>query len=181
MFRTPQSCTNPTGASEEGPSGAGRSGLWRKPLWRLCGKFGRGQPCQVSRRPAAWRPHTRGICTSTVSVEPCVNSITHSGLSQSVFHYGFIGNVSFCADSVNQKYSFIVCCAFFLQYNGVSMKTKTKEEAYLEMLKPAETITFKVQNCVDELTAVKESPGDGFFIRYKLKCATLYQLMRTGK
>lgn len=52
-----------------------------------------------------------------------------------------------------------------LEYNGVSMKTKTKEEAYLEMLKPAETITFKVQNCVDELTAVKESPGDGFFIR----------------
>lgn len=46
------------------------------------------------------------------------------------------------------------------------MKNKTKEEAYLEMLKPAETITFKVQNCVDELAAIKESHGDGFFIRY---------------
>ncbi|XP_042363636.1 disks large homolog 5-like isoform X1 [Plectropomus leopardus] len=52
-----------------------------------------------------------------------------------------------------------------LEYNGVSMKNKTKEEAYLEMLKPAETITFKVQNCVDNLSAIKESPGDGFFIR----------------
>ncbi|XP_037610928.1 disks large homolog 5-like isoform X2 [Sebastes umbrosus] len=52
-----------------------------------------------------------------------------------------------------------------LEYNGISMKNKTKEEAYLEMLKPAETITFKVQNCVDNLTAIKESPGDGFFIR----------------
>uniref|UniRef100_A0A4W6ERK5 Discs large MAGUK scaffold protein 5 n=1 Tax=Lates calcarifer TaxID=8187 RepID=A0A4W6ERK5_LATCA len=52
-----------------------------------------------------------------------------------------------------------------LEYNGVSMKNKTKEEAYLEMLKPAETITFKVQNCVDNLAAIKESPGDGFFIR----------------
>ncbi|XP_067433166.1 disks large homolog 5-like isoform X2 [Thunnus thynnus] len=52
-----------------------------------------------------------------------------------------------------------------LEYNGISMKNKTKEEAYLEMLKPAETITFKVQNCVEELAALKDSPGDGFFIR----------------
>lgn len=46
------------------------------------------------------------------------------------------------------------------------MKKKTKEEAYLEMLKPAETITFKVQNCIDSLPAIKESHGDGFYIRY---------------
>lgn len=46
------------------------------------------------------------------------------------------------------------------------MKNKTKEEAYLEMLKPAETITFKVQNCEDELSMIKESCGDGFYIRY---------------
>ncbi|XP_029313034.1 disks large homolog 5-like isoform X3 [Cottoperca gobio] len=52
-----------------------------------------------------------------------------------------------------------------LEYNGISMKNKTKEEAYLEMLKPAETITFKVQNCVNKLSAIKETPGDGFFIR----------------
>uniref|UniRef100_UPI0037E9C252 disks large homolog 5-like isoform X2 n=1 Tax=Semicossyphus pulcher TaxID=241346 RepID=UPI0037E9C252 len=52
-----------------------------------------------------------------------------------------------------------------LEYNGVSMKNRTKEEAYLEMLKPAETITFKVQNCVDSLPAIKESHGDGFYIR----------------
>ncbi|XP_061613195.1 disks large homolog 5-like isoform X2 [Phyllopteryx taeniolatus] len=52
-----------------------------------------------------------------------------------------------------------------LEYNGVSMKNKTKEEAYLELLKPAETVTFKVQNCLDELAAVKETPGDGVFIR----------------
>ncbi|XP_053720448.1 disks large homolog 5-like isoform X1 [Synchiropus splendidus] len=52
-----------------------------------------------------------------------------------------------------------------LEFNGISMKRKTKEEAYLEMLKPSETLTFKVQNCADELEAVKEMPGDGFFIR----------------
>ncbi|XP_047233002.1 disks large homolog 5-like isoform X4 [Girardinichthys multiradiatus] len=52
-----------------------------------------------------------------------------------------------------------------LEYNGVSMKNKTKEDAYLEMLKPAETFMFKVQNCVDSLAEIKESQGDGFFIR----------------
>ncbi|KAK7918611.1 hypothetical protein WMY93_009895 [Mugilogobius chulae] len=52
-----------------------------------------------------------------------------------------------------------------LEFNGVSMKNKTKEEVYLEMLKPADSVTFRVQNCVDELAAVREAPGDGFFIR----------------
>ncbi|CAG04817.1 unnamed protein product [Tetraodon nigroviridis] len=52
-----------------------------------------------------------------------------------------------------------------LEYNGISMKNKTKEEAYLEMLKPAETITFKVQNSNDKLSAIKDSHGDGFYIR----------------
>ncbi|CAB1313026.1 unnamed protein product [Coregonus sp. 'balchen'] len=37
-----------------------------------------------------------------------------------------------------------------LEYNGVNMKNKTAEEAYLEMLKPAETVTFKVQHRLDE-------------------------------
>lgn len=60
----------------------------------------------------------------------------------------------------------VFICLFFKQYNGVSMKNKTKEDAYLELLKPAETITFKVQNYADNLDAVRESPGDGFFIRY---------------
>ncbi|KAM9426415.1 disks large homolog 5-like [Pholidichthys leucotaenia] len=51
------------------------------------------------------------------------------------------------------------------EYNGISMKNKTKEDAYLELLKPAETVTFKVQNCGDSISAITESPGDGFFIR----------------
>ncbi|XP_015237899.1 PREDICTED: disks large homolog 5-like isoform X1 [Cyprinodon variegatus] len=52
-----------------------------------------------------------------------------------------------------------------LEYNGISMKNKTKEDAYLEMLKPTETVMFKVQNCVDSLADIKASQGDGFFIR----------------
>ncbi|MEQ2180587.1 hypothetical protein GOODEAATRI_002694, partial [Goodea atripinnis] len=59
----------------------------------------------------------------------------------------------------------VSCTIVFFQYNGVSMKNKTKEDAYLEMLKPAETFMFKVQNCVDSLAEIKESQGDGFFIR----------------
>ncbi|XP_068610419.1 disks large homolog 5-like [Brachionichthys hirsutus] len=51
-----------------------------------------------------------------------------------------------------------------LEFNGVSMKHKTKEDAYLEMLKPADAIAFKVQN-VDDVSAIKERGGDGFYIR----------------
>ena len=61
-----------------------------------------------------------------------------------------------------------VCALCFLppQFNGVSMKNKTVEEAYLELLKPGEAVTFKVQHLTEDLTLIKEFPGDGFFIRY---------------
>lgn len=48
------------------------------------------------------------------------------------------------------------------------MKNKTVEEAYLEMLKPAETVTFRVQQRLDEFNQVKDTPGDGFYIRYNI-------------
>uniref|UniRef100_A0A6Q2X5Y0 Discs, large homolog 5b (Drosophila), tandem duplicate 1 n=1 Tax=Esox lucius TaxID=8010 RepID=A0A6Q2X5Y0_ESOLU len=57
-----------------------------------------------------------------------------------------------------------------LEYNGVTMKDMTTEEAYLEMLKPSDTVAFKVQHCSDELMMVKNSPGDGFYIR----CQTFF-------
>lgn len=46
------------------------------------------------------------------------------------------------------------------------MKNKTAEEAYLEMLKPAEMVTLKVQQRVDEFNQLKDTAGDGFYIRY---------------
>ncbi|XP_072533993.1 disks large homolog 5a isoform X2 [Salminus brasiliensis] len=52
-----------------------------------------------------------------------------------------------------------------LEYNSVAMKNKTAEEAYLEMLKPAETVTFKVQHRMDEFNQLKDTAGDGFYIR----------------
>ncbi|MGH0134380.1 UNVERIFIED_CONTAM: hypothetical protein FKN15_059082 [Acipenser sinensis] len=53
-----------------------------------------------------------------------------------------------------------------LEYGSVYMKNKTAEEAYLEMMKPAESITMKVKYRIDEFMRIKDTPGDGFFIRY---------------
>ncbi|XP_051774074.1 disks large homolog 5a isoform X4 [Ctenopharyngodon idella] len=52
-----------------------------------------------------------------------------------------------------------------LEYGSVNMKNKTVEEAYLEMLKPVETVMFRVQHRLDEFNQVKGTPGDGFYIR----------------
>uniref|UniRef100_A0A674AT23 Discs, large homolog 5a (Drosophila) n=1 Tax=Salmo trutta TaxID=8032 RepID=A0A674AT23_SALTR len=52
-----------------------------------------------------------------------------------------------------------------LEYGSVNMKNKTVEEVYVEMLKPAETVTFKVQQRQDDFNIVKDTPGDGFYIR----------------
>ncbi|XP_077437529.1 disks large homolog 5-like isoform X2 [Vanacampus margaritifer] len=52
-----------------------------------------------------------------------------------------------------------------LEYNSVNMKNKTAEEVYVEMLKPAETVTFKVQHRADDFNVLKDVPGDGFYIR----------------
>lgn len=46
------------------------------------------------------------------------------------------------------------------------MKNKTAEEVYVEMLKPAETVTLKVQHRLDDFNVIKDVPGDGFYIRY---------------
>uniref|UniRef100_A0A8C3A0G4 Discs, large homolog 5a (Drosophila) n=1 Tax=Cyclopterus lumpus TaxID=8103 RepID=A0A8C3A0G4_CYCLU len=51
------------------------------------------------------------------------------------------------------------------EYNSVNMKNKTAEEVYVEMLKPAETVTFKVQHRPDDFSTLKDVPGDGFYIR----------------
>ncbi|KAM3606756.1 uncharacterized protein V6R79_022704 [Siganus canaliculatus] len=52
-----------------------------------------------------------------------------------------------------------------LEYNSVNMKNKTAEEVYVEMLKPAESVTLKVQHRPDDFSMLKDAPGDGFYIR----------------
>lgn len=46
------------------------------------------------------------------------------------------------------------------------MKNKTAEEVYVEMLKPAETVMLKVQHRPDDFSLLKDTAGDGFYIRY---------------
>ncbi|XP_056326070.1 disks large homolog 5-like isoform X2 [Danio aesculapii] len=52
-----------------------------------------------------------------------------------------------------------------LECNSVSMKNKTAEEVYLELLKPAENIMLRVQNRPQHFRRAKDTPGDGFYIR----------------
>ncbi|XP_053306453.1 disks large homolog 5 [Spea bombifrons] len=52
-----------------------------------------------------------------------------------------------------------------LEYGSVEMRNKTAEEAYLEMLKPAENVRLKVQHKIDEFNKIKDQPGDGFYVR----------------
>ncbi|XP_058507303.1 disks large homolog 5a isoform X3 [Solea solea] len=52
-----------------------------------------------------------------------------------------------------------------LEYNSVNMKNKTAEEVYVEMLKPADVVTLKVQHRPDDFSVLRDLPGDGFYIR----------------
>ncbi|XP_067286358.1 disks large homolog 5 isoform X2 [Pseudorasbora parva] len=52
-----------------------------------------------------------------------------------------------------------------LECNSVSLKNKTAEEVYLEILKPAENVVLRVQNRPEHFRRVKDAPGDGFYIR----------------
>ncbi|KAM4704287.1 disks large homolog 5 [Rhinophrynus dorsalis] len=53
----------------------------------------------------------------------------------------------------------------FLEYGSVDMRNRTAEEAYLEMLKPAENVKVKVQQKIEEFNKIKDQPGDGFYVR----------------
>ncbi|XP_073723345.1 disks large homolog 5 [Misgurnus anguillicaudatus] len=52
-----------------------------------------------------------------------------------------------------------------LECNSVSLKNKTAEEVYLEIVKPAESVTLTVQSRPEQFRKIKDTPGDGFYIR----------------
>ncbi|XP_016304142.1 disks large homolog 5 [Sinocyclocheilus anshuiensis] len=52
-----------------------------------------------------------------------------------------------------------------LECNSVSLKNKTAEEVYLEMLKPTENVTLRVQYRPEHFRRFKDALGDGFYIR----------------
>ncbi|XP_036427808.1 LOW QUALITY PROTEIN: disks large homolog 5-like [Colossoma macropomum] len=54
---------------------------------------------------------------------------------------------------------------FILEFCSVSLRNKTAEEAYMEMLKPAETVTLRVQNRPEDWRRIRNTPGDGFYVR----------------
>ncbi|KAM8923762.1 disks large homolog 5 isoform 2-T2 [Pelodytes ibericus] len=54
---------------------------------------------------------------------------------------------------------------FVLEYGSVDMRNRTAEEAYLEMLKPAENVRLKVQQKIEEFNKIKDQAGDGFYVR----------------
>ncbi|XP_048419328.1 disks large homolog 5a isoform X10 [Stegostoma tigrinum] len=52
-----------------------------------------------------------------------------------------------------------------LEYNGTDMRNVTAEQAYVEMLKPTETISVKAQYRIEEFNKIRSEAGDGFYIR----------------
>uniref|UniRef100_A0A3B1J3H7 Discs large MAGUK scaffold protein 5 n=1 Tax=Astyanax mexicanus TaxID=7994 RepID=A0A3B1J3H7_ASTMX len=54
---------------------------------------------------------------------------------------------------------------FILEFCSVSMRGRTLEEAYVEMLKPAETVTFRVQSRPEDWRRIRNTLGDGFYVR----------------
>ncbi|XP_069741558.1 disks large homolog 5a isoform X2 [Narcine bancroftii] len=52
-----------------------------------------------------------------------------------------------------------------LEYNGIDMQNVTAEQAYVEMLKPTESISVKAQYKIEEFKKIIDEAGDGFYIR----------------
>ncbi|XP_075073186.1 disks large homolog 5 isoform X1 [Mixophyes fleayi] len=68
-------------------------------------------------------------------------------------------------DNVSEGLEGLLAGDLILEYGSVDMRNKTAEEAYLEMLKPAENVKLKVQQKVEEFNRIKDHPGDGFYVR----------------
>ena len=52
-----------------------------------------------------------------------------------------------------------------LEYNGTDLKNATAEQAAYELAKPAESVALLVQFNPDRYTAVKDHPGDSYFVK----------------
>ena len=52
-----------------------------------------------------------------------------------------------------------------LEYNGTDLKNATAEQAAYELAKPAESVALLVQFNPDRYTAIKDHPGDSYFVK----------------
>ncbi|XP_053189109.1 disks large homolog 5a isoform X3 [Scomber japonicus] len=106
---------------------------------------------------------------SKKAVEPRLVTVRRPGVEVGVILCG--GNLrgvyieSLDEDSPARGADGLLSGDLIMEYNSVNMKNKTAEEVYVEMLKPAETVTFKVQHRPDDFSMLKDVPGDGFYIR----------------
>lgn len=55
--------------------------------------------------------------------------------------------------------------AFLLEFNGVSLRESTAEEAAYELAKPMEKVTLFVQYDIERYRDIAEQPGDSFHVR----------------
>uniref|UniRef100_A0A3P9K9X3 Disks large homolog 5 n=1 Tax=Oryzias latipes TaxID=8090 RepID=A0A3P9K9X3_ORYLA len=107
--------------------------------------------------------------TPTTMAEPRLVTVHRPGVEVGVTLCG--GNLrgvyieSVDEDSPARGSEGLLAGDLILEYNLVNMKNKTAEEVYVEMLKPAETVTFKVQHRPDDFSMIKDVPGDGFYVR----------------
>ncbi|XP_062286298.1 disks large homolog 5a isoform X2 [Scomber scombrus] len=107
--------------------------------------------------------------SSKKAVEPRLVTVRRPGVEVGVTLCG--GNLrgvyieSLDEDSPARGADGLLSGDLIMEYNSVNMKNKTAEEVYVEMLKPAETVTFKVQHRPDDFSMLKDVPGDGFYIR----------------
>ncbi|XP_051779686.1 disks large homolog 5a isoform X1 [Erpetoichthys calabaricus] len=112
---------------------------------------------RISSDPSKKIPDPRTVVVNKLQVEPGIQ-ICGGNL------YGiFVEKVE--DDSIPKGPDGLMTGDIILEYSSVYMKNKTAEEAYLELLKPAESVVMKVQYRIDDFTKIKDLPGDGFYIR----------------
>ena len=57
------------------------------------------------------------------------------------------------------------CADQILEYNGTDLKNATAEQAAYELAKPAENVSILVQFTPDRYNAIKDHPGDSYFVK----------------
>ena len=133
--------------------------------------------CPSISHPVCFLPHIHGTnqyCDTLIRLKALreCSLVEPSSARQMISQGSVNAHSDFATSSLFSmilKFTLSSSCLVF-QYNSVNMKNKTAEEVYVEMLKPAETVTLKVQHRPDDFSMLKDVPGDGFYIRYMHKC-----------
>lgn len=74
-----------------------------------------------------------------------------------------VGVIPVLAWSVSQ--STFVHYIYCLEFNGVSLREATAEQAAYELAKPVEKVTLVIQHDLERYREIAEQPGDSFYVR----------------